>query len=99
MQNASQKRTNRAAFSPASMLSVPAIACGWLAMMPTVRPSTRPKPMTMFGAKSGCTSRKSPLSTMCSMTVVTSYGWFGESGMIVLSLRSSSVISSSVATS
>ena len=78
MLNASQKRTNRAAFSPASMLSVPAIALGWFAMTPTVRPSTRPKPTTMFGANSGCVSRKSSLSTMCSMIVFTSYGWFGR---------------------
>ena len=35
-ENASQKRTKRAAFSPASMLSVPAMAFGWLAMTPTV---------------------------------------------------------------
>ena len=38
MLNASQKRTNLADFSPASMFSVPAIACGWLATIPTVRP-------------------------------------------------------------
>ena len=69
MPKASQKRRNRAAFSPASMLSVPAADSGWLAMTSTVRPSTRPKPTTMFGANSGWTSRKSPWSTMCSMIV------------------------------
>ncbi len=51
IENASQKRTNRLAFSPASMLSVPAICDGWLAMMPTERPSMRPKPITMFGGE------------------------------------------------
>ena len=52
------------------MFSVPAIWLGWFAMMPTERPSMRAKPMTMFGANSGCTSRKSPWSTMPSMTDV-----------------------------
>ncbi len=99
MEKESQNRTKRAAFSPASMLSVPAIALGWLATMPIDRPSTRPKPMRMFGAYSGCTSRKSALSTTCSMTVCMSYGWLGESGMRVSSLRSSSVISSSTSLS
>ena len=72
IENASQKRTNLAAFSPAGMLSVPAMALGWLATMPIERPSTRAKPTTMFGANSGWVSRKSPWSTMCSITVLTS---------------------------
>jgi hypothetical protein len=78
--NASQVRTNRAAFSDASMSSVPASCSGWLATTPTLRPSTRPKPITMLGANSGCTSRKSPSSTTASTTVRMSYGWLGESG-------------------
>ena len=69
MLKASQVRTNRAAFSEASMSRQPANCIGWLATMPTERPSTRPKPMMMFGANSGCTSRNSPSSTTCSMTV------------------------------
>jgi len=95
IENASQNRTNRAAFSPASMLSVPAICEGWFAMMPTLRPSTRPNPTTMLAANRGWTSRKSPSSTMCSMTSVTSYGWFGASGTMVFSARSASVVSKS----
>ncbi len=62
MLNASQVRTNRAAFSEASMSRVPANCIGWLATTPTERPSTRPKPITMFGANSGCTSRNSSSS-------------------------------------
>ncbi len=37
MLNASQKRTNRAAFTEASMSSMPARCAGWLATMPTER--------------------------------------------------------------
>ncbi len=99
MENASQKRTKRLAFSPASMLRVPAMALGWLATIPMERPSTRAKPTRMLGAYSGWVSRNSPLSTMCSMIVCMSYGWFAESGMIVFSLRSASVISSSTSLS
>ena len=40
----SQVRTNRAAFSEALMSRHPANCVGWLATMPTGRPSTRPKP-------------------------------------------------------
>ncbi len=69
MLNASQVRTNRAAFSDASMSRVPANCIGWFATTPTGRPSTRPKPTTMFGANIGCTSRKSSSSTTASMTV------------------------------
>ena len=50
---ASQVRTNRAAFSLASMSRVPANCIGWLATTPTERPSTRPKPTRMLGAHSG----------------------------------------------
>ena len=105
MEKASQNRTKRLAFSPASMLRVPAICDGWFAMIPTERPSTRPNPMTMFGANSGCTSRNSPVpetaegSTMCRMTSWMSYGWFAESGMIPFRKRSASVVSNSNAVS
>ena len=44
----SQKRTKRAALREASMSSTPASTIGWLATTPTVRPSMRPKPVTMF---------------------------------------------------
>ena len=69
----------------------PANCIGWLATMPTGWPSTRPKPVMMFGANSACVSRNSPSSSTCSMTVCMSYGWFAESGMRVSSSRSSSV--------
>ena len=49
MLNASQNRTNRDAFSLASMSSVPASTFGWFAITPTLRPSSRAKPVTMFG--------------------------------------------------
>ncbi len=49
----------RAALSLALMSSAPASTFGWLAMIPIERPSMRPKPITMFGAKPGCTSMKS----------------------------------------
>ena len=63
MLNASQVRTNRAAFSEASMSRQPARCIGWLATTPTDAPSTRPKPTTMFGANPACTSRNSPSSS------------------------------------
>ena len=69
MLKASQVRTKRAAFSEAPMSRVPAICSGWLAMMPTGRPSTCPKAVMMLGAYSGWTSRISPSSTTCSTTV------------------------------
>jgi hypothetical protein len=62
MPNASQVRTNRAAFSDASMSRQPAKCIGWLATTPTGEPSTRPKPTTMFGAKPAWISRNSPSS-------------------------------------
>ncbi len=68
MLKASQVRTNRAAFSEASMSSVPANCIGWLATMPTDFPSTRPKPIRMFGANSAITSRNSSSSTTAVIT-------------------------------
>ena len=56
MLNASQVRTKRAALTLASMSSTPALLAGWLATIPTARPSSRAKPQTMFGAKSSWTS-------------------------------------------
>nr|CRL71905.1 hypothetical protein CPGR_00786 [Mycolicibacter nonchromogenicus] len=46
----SQVRMNRAAFSEALMSRQPANWVGWLATIPTVRPSIRPKPTMMFCA-------------------------------------------------
>jgi hypothetical protein len=50
MLKASQKRTNRAAFSLALMSRAPASTAGWLATIPTLWPPSRAKPMTMLGA-------------------------------------------------
>ena len=63
MLNASQNRTKRDAFSLASMSSVPASTFGWFAITPTLRPSSRAKPVTMLAAHNGNTSRNSPSST------------------------------------
>jgi hypothetical protein len=48
---ASQKRTKRAAFTDASMSSVPARNAGWFATMPMLRPPSRASPTTMLRAK------------------------------------------------
>ena len=56
MLNASQNRTNRAAFSQESMSSVPARTLGWFATTPIDRPSRRANPTRMFIAKNGWTS-------------------------------------------
>ena len=61
---ASQKRTKRAALREASQSSTPASTIGWFATTPTVRPSMRPKPVTMFLAKAPWISKKSPSSTI-----------------------------------
>ena len=50
MLKASQKRTKRAPFTDASMSSTPASAFGWLPTIPTGRPFSREKPITMFCA-------------------------------------------------
>ncbi len=63
MLKASQKRTKRAALREASESSTPASTIGWLATKPTVRPATRPKPVTMFLANVSAISKKSPSST------------------------------------
>ena len=60
----SQKRTKRAALRLASESSTPASTIGWLATKPTVRPSTRPKPVTMFPAKPAWISKKSASSAV-----------------------------------
>ncbi len=46
----SQVRMNRAAFSEALMSRQPANWVGWLATMPTGRPSMRPNPTRMLPA-------------------------------------------------
>ena len=85
MLNASQQRTNRAAFSEDSMSRVPASTFGWFATTPTLRPSSRAKPITMLFAQSGKTSRKSPSSTTLRITSCMSYGARAESGTMCVS--------------
>ena len=48
MLNASQKRTNLAAFLDELLSSTPARTFGWLATIPTDCPLKRAKPTTMF---------------------------------------------------
>ena len=68
MENASQVRTNLAAFSEASISRQPAKCIGWLATTPTGAPATRPKPTTMFGANAAWTSQNVSSSSTVSMT-------------------------------
>ena len=72
MLKASQKRTKRAALRDESMSSTPARYSGWFATIPTLRPASRAKPMTMFWANCACTSMKSPASTTWWITSRTS---------------------------
>ncbi len=58
MLKASQKRTKRAPFVEALISRTPARKAGWLATMPTGRPSRRAKPTTRFFAKCSWTSKK-----------------------------------------
>src|SRR3990167_7107160 len=80
MLKASQKRTKRAALIELLISRQPANTRGWLATIPTVWPSMRAKPMRMFLAYSGCSSKKSPSSTVLTMSSFMSYGLFGLSG-------------------
>ena len=59
----SQKRTKRPALREDAMSRQPASTVGWLATMPTVLPPMRPKPVMMFCAYAGLSSKKSPSST------------------------------------
>ena len=88
MLKASQNLTNLAAFADASMSSTPAIWSGWLATMPTVRPSSLANPTRMLGANFSCTCINSPSSTTLPITVSMSYGSLGLSGITVASASS-----------
>jgi hypothetical protein len=68
MEKASQVRTNRAAFSEASMSRQPAKCIGWLATTPTGAPAMRAKPTTMLGANAEWISRNDSVSVTVSMT-------------------------------
>ena len=88
MLKASQNRTKRAALMLLLMSRQPASTSGLLATMPTVRPARRAMPMTMFFAYSGCSSKKSPSSTVLRISSLMSYGLFGFSGTRVSRLKS-----------
>ena len=60
---ASQHQTNRAALSAESTKSTPPFTAGLLATIPIGRPSSRARPTTSSGAKSGFTSKKLSAST------------------------------------
>jgi hypothetical protein len=53
----SQNLTNLAAFTEASISKQPAKFYGWFPTIPTTCPSTSPKPVRMFFAKSGIISK------------------------------------------
>ena len=98
MLNASQVRTNRAAFSLDSISRTPANAMGWLPTIPTVMPSRRAKPHVMLVAQCWKYSKYSSLSTTSRMTFFMSYGWLGETGKISRNMsheRSGSSVGSS----
>ncbi len=80
------------------MSSTPASTAGWLATMPTVRPSRRAKQVTMFCAASGWISRKRPSSTTFWMTCLMSYDRVGSTGTSVSRAASSRSIRSLVGT-
>ncbi len=79
MLNASQVCTKRAAFSEAWMSRTPAREAGWLATMPTTWPSRRARPQMMLVAQLACTSKRSPSSTISSITARMSYERLGGS--------------------
>ena len=62
--NASQKRTNRAAFSELSASSTPPRWRGWLATTPTGRPSNRASAVTTLRAQRGHSSSSESPSTI-----------------------------------
>jgi len=59
---------NFAALSDESTMSTPPLTFGWLATIPTVRPSRRAKPTMTSWAKRRLISNQEPASMMRSMT-------------------------------
>ncbi len=60
---ASHSHTNRATLSAESTNRTPPLTIGWLATMPTARPSIRPSPQTTSAANSRLISKKLSVST------------------------------------
>ena len=88
MLNASQVRTNRAAFSDASMSRQPAKCIGWLATTPTGAPVDPAEADDDVRREAGVHLEELAVVQHVSMTVCMSYGWFGESGISVSSSSS-----------
>ena len=72
MPKRSHRFTNQAPFSDAGESITPAIRFGWLAMMPTGRPSMRVSAVYMFGAQRGASSSTEPASAIARATAPTS---------------------------
>src|SRR3989442_9228552 len=68
MLNALQSQMNRAALSEESTISTPPLTFGWLATMPTGRPSMRASPTMTSAANSFFTSNHEPASITRSTT-------------------------------
>ena len=71
---------NRAALSAESPNRTPPRTALLFATTPTLRPSSRAKPITSSAAKSGLTSKNDSASTRASITSWTSYGTDSASG-------------------
>ena len=80
MLNASHSHTKRAALSAAFTSSAPPSTIGWLATMPTGRPSMRASAVTRFFAHSGFIQSTSPSSTIALTTLRMSYARRGAVG-------------------
>ncbi len=70
--NASQNATKRAAFWEAGMSSVPASTIGWLARIPTGRPSIVANAVTTLAAQRSRTSSTESSSAIAAATLRTS---------------------------
>src|SRR3990170_2649203 len=80
MLKALQSQTNRAPLSAESPKSTPPLTFGWLATIPSTRPSRRARPVISSGAKSRLTSKKLPSSTRRSTTLYMSKTRFCATG-------------------
>ena len=82
MLKASHSQMKRAALSAESTKSTPPLYLGWLATMPTGRPSMRARPVISSWAKSFFTSKNEPASTSSWIRANMSKGLFWSAGMI-----------------
>src|SRR5205809_928067 len=96
MLKASQKRTNRAAFTDASMSSTPARIIGCCATTPTDLPSSRANAQMMFCAQPSWTSSTSSSSTTLRMTSFMSYALFEAAGTMCMDVRAAQLVEGDV---